>query len=248
MRIDKIIKGGGAYIILPDFKKLNEICFELKLNINFKKFFITGIKNLIKFANEKNVEMYNKALNKEKIIIWFENTKEIEANLPSFREDNTFLITEFLKFYDKIVNNNGMNDTKYYIDQQELILNYLEKNIEYIQNRIDNNLTKIERDNKIINEEICFQKRKKIFPRIINLDIEYKNEKHQMKFVPYLIYEDLLEIFLYNMELIKNKEISKLGVDCYNRIINKRSNISHLDNLEELDKFSLENIKIEDLL
>ena len=59
------------------------------------------------------------------------------------------------------------------------------------------NKIKVEYEGSIKNEEIYFSKRGKYFPRIIPVDIinKRKEEKKIMGFVPYLIYDDLIELF-----------------------------------------------------
>ncbi|MFW9770607.1 MAG: hypothetical protein ACFFEO_00355, partial [Candidatus Thorarchaeota archaeon] len=77
------------------------------------------------------------------------------------------------------------------------------------------------------------------------------NDKvYEMGFVPYLIYEDLLDCFSYNLNLLKTKDYTiNLKVYKDNLIINKRSNISDIEVFKQnIRTFKMQDIDLDKLL
>ena len=69
---------------------------------------------------------------------------------------------------------------------------------------------------------------------------------HEMGFVPYLIYDDLLDSFYYNKKFLENNDSIDLKVYQHNEIINKRSTIENIViNSNEID---LKDLNLEQIL
>ncbi len=201
MRIDKLSNGDLTFFIFPDIKNLNKLLKKLDLAINFKKFFLLGISNLINFAKEEYKKITKRNLKHEIIIKWFENSKVIKTEIPSFTELYTYLLLEFLKTFSNI-EEKGLNAS---LEEYttELIL-FCDRIIKYAKEKIENNLILIKVENSLKTEQIYLEKKGKYYPQIISINISNlnRNNKAKMNFIPYLIYDDILDIFSYNKKLL----------------------------------------------
>ncbi len=246
MRIDKLTNGDVTLFIFPDVKNLNILLKKLDLAFNFKKFFLHGISNLINFAKEEYKKITKRYLKHEIIIKWFENSKVIKTEIPSFTNLYTYLLLEFLKTFSKI-EEKGLNASleKY---TSKLIL-YCDRIIKYAKKKIENNLILIKVDGLLIKEQLYLEKKGKYYPEIISIPIANlnKNKKSKMGFIPYLIFDDILDVFSYNKKLLNEGKQIPIDMTTWKNkgIINKRSNLNHNNFHQinfELHKISLNNI------
>ena len=207
MRIDKVVKGEITYFIRFNTDKLSSLFKELNLFIDFRSFFIIGIRNLLDYAKKNSNEIGPHSFRKDLLRKWLNNSISIEIDLPDLTEDLTYLLSEFLKTYS-FINKLNVNDERYV---KELI-NYCDRIIDYFRERLESNSIKIKSNGDYKEEKIYFIKKSKYYPRIITINIEKfrgggKNIVKKMRFVPYLIYDDILETFFYNKQLLtKHKQ------------------------------------------
>ena len=206
MRIDKVVKGEITYFIRFNTDKLSSLFKELNLFIDFRSFFIIGIRNLLEYAKKNSNEIALHSFRKDLLRKWLNNSISIEIDLPDLTEDLTYLLSEFLKTYS-FINKLNVNDERYV---KELI-NYCDRIIDYFQERLESNSIKIKSNGDYKEEKIYFIKKSKYYPRIITINIEKfrgggKNIVKKMRFVPYLIYDDILETFFYNKKLLTKQK------------------------------------------
>ena len=206
MRIDKVVKGETTYFIRFNTAKLNSLFKELNLFIDFKLFFIIGIRNLLDYAKKNSNEIALHSFRKDLVRKWLYNSISVEIDIPDLTEDLTYLLSEFLKTYS-FINNLDVNDKRYI---KELI-NYCDRIIAYFQERLESNSIRIKINGECKEEKIYFIKKSKYYPKIIEINIEKfrgreKNIVKKMRFVPYLIYDDILETFFYNKKLLTSKQ------------------------------------------
>lgn len=246
MRIDKLTNGDLTLFIFPDVKNLNKLLKKLDLAFNFKTFFLHGICNLINFAKEEYKKITKRNLKHEIIIKWFENSKVIITEIPSFTELYTYLLLEFLKTFSNI-EEKGLNASPEEYTT-ELIL-YCDRIIKYAKEKIENNLVLIKVDGSLKTEQLYLEKKGKYYPQIISITISNLNIKKKVKmgFIPYLIYDDILDIFSYNKKLLHEGKQIPIDMTMWKNkeIINKRSNLNHNNFHQinfELQKISLNNI------
>lgn len=251
MRIDKVVKGEITYFIRFNIDKLYSLFKELNLFIDFRLFFITGIRNLLEYAKKKSNDITLHSFKKDLLRKWFNNSISIEIDLPDLTEDFTYLLSEFLKTYS-FINNLNVNDERYI---KELI-NYCDRIIEYFQERIESNSIKIKSNGTYKEEQIYFIKNSKYYPRIIEINIEKfrggeKSIVKKMRFVPYLIYDDILETFLYNKLLLTKQKQKPYKLIFFNEkeIILKDTNIkinyclnNNFHDINQLKNNELENL------
>lgn len=223
MRIDKVTNGKPTYFVLPDIDKLIPLFKDLNIEINFINFYSIGIKNLITYAKIKYKEITHRELNKVAIYEWFEKSLNLKPVCSLFSEEFTFIFREFLVLYSKYIQ---ISDNFNLIeDQRNLLLDYCEVIIKYFQEKIEKNEIQIEIDGTKEIKEIYKEKKQKYYPEIIPVKVGTLNNRkgRTMTFVPYLIYEDILEVFWFNRKLLqdKNEEMASLIIWDNNRIINK---------------------------
>lgn len=243
MRIDKLTNGDSTFFVLPNINELTHVLRKSDLVLRFKKFYLCGIENLINFTKRKYKEITFRTLKKEMIVKWFENSLAIKTEIPSLTEDFTFLILEFLKMFSNIENEGLDPNQKGYVAE---LLRYCESIINYFKEKIENNSIKIKNDGIIKPEKLYIEKKKKYYPRSIPIHATNRKKRtiNKMYFIPYLIYDDLIDIFVYNKKLLNDPKQNPVDLTIwkFNRIINKRSNLDNNvgsiiknDELQELD-------------
>ncbi|MFX0010954.1 MAG: hypothetical protein ACFE9R_11610 [Candidatus Hermodarchaeota archaeon] len=223
MRIDKISNGQPTLFVSLDFPKLDRICSKYDLNIDYNLFFTIGLQNLIATARRKYKEIIVHPLNDKFIINWYEQSKLLNAEIPSLTRDFTYLLSNFIKTYSKFLKSETESN------QIKLLIEYCEKMINYLKKRLGNNCLLTTKDGETIIQTIYKEKKGKIYPNITSVSVfnnQTKTEK-DMYFIPYLIYDDLIDIFHYNTQLLREKTPHvNLKRFQENSIINKLSIIS----------------------
>lgn len=239
MRIDRLTNGHSTLFILPDIGKLNEKLKELGLIMNFKNFFLLGISNFINFAKGKYKEIVHRNLEREMIIKWFENSRLIKTEIPSLTEVYTYILLEFLNTLSTIEERGLDPSLEGYTTE---LLRYCDTIISYMREKIENNVIKIKEEGSTKTVQLYLEKKEKYFPLIIAIKID---KKTKMNFIPYLIYDDILDIFSYNRILLNEGKQIPVDMKVWknNRIINKFSNVNYSNGfLRDID---LEKIDIE---
>ena len=159
------------------------------------------------------------------IVNWYDQSKLIKAEIPSLTKDFTYLLSEFIKMYSKFLESDDISD------QIKLLIEYCEKMNRYLKRRLHNNFILTIKDGKPIIQRIYKEKKGKIYPEIVSVPI-YNIQTEAVKdmfFVPYLIYDDLLDVFFYNTQLLSEKTRNvNLKRFQENGIINKRSRTSNV--------------------
>ena len=249
MRIDILTNGGSTFFIFPDTNKLNQALRKLDLVMNFKNFYLLGIENLINFTKRKYKEITCRTLKKEMIVDWFENSLAIKTEIPSLTEDFTFLILEFLKMFSNI-ENKGLDPNQKGFDAD--FLRYCESIINYFKKKIENNSIQIKSDGIIKTEKLYLEKKKKYYPQLISINATNMKRNNLIKryFIPYLIYDDIIDIFAYNQKLLRDRIQYPVDLTIwkYNRIINKRSNLVHIDAGDQITNFELQETDLSKIL
>ena len=242
MRIDKLTNGQATLFIFPDFSELIKSFKKYELSIDFNLFFLFGIKNLITYARKKYKEITFQTLRNELIEKWFKKSKLIQAEIPSLTEDFTFITSEFLRMYSKI-DKQGLNEID--MNFKSELIKYCEKIINYFKKKMENNNITIIKQNEIISEKLYNEKKQKFYPNIISVETKNltNNRLANMDFVPYLIYDDLIDTFSYNKILLSNgKQNCDFKIFNTNRIINKVTRTDYFIKGHILDSIDLEKL------
>lgn len=250
MRIDKLSNGEPTLFIILDFGKLDALCDKLDLVVNYELFYSIGIKNLIEYAKLKKKELTMRDLDEKEIQNWWKESINLSTHNLDLVESFTFISAEFLKTYNHIVKNNLDSNQE---DYRNVLSQYCITIIEYFRDKIEKNVFQLSKDGKIKEERLYLEKKKKFYPLIIKLPVynEINDKVYEMGFVPYLIYDDLLDCFTYNLNLLKTSHINTINLKVYKdtQIINKRSNISDIEVFKQNTRtFNIHNIDLEKIL
>ena len=223
MRIDKLTNGYPTCIIYPNFASLNETSKKIGFRINFESFFRTGLRNFIKFGNKNHKSITYRPLSKETVLKWYERSLSTTVEIPSLEIDFTYVLSEFLKVYSNITNSGiDSNDSRYTIE----LCQYCETMINYFRSRLESNTIQIKVNQEIREEPIYSEDRKKkYYPQPVYIDVTYGKTRIPKKklFIPYLIYDDLIDVFFYNLKMLKERLKIPINVQIYknNNIIIK---------------------------
>jgi hypothetical protein len=244
LRIDKVTNGDPTLFILPEFKKLGDLCEKLEYYIDFESFFMIGIENLIQYAKKKYGEDNYRALKSTTITRWFNKSINIVANIPDLNETFTFLISEFLILYSNIEKKKiPINSEEYRIE----LVQYCDSMIRYFRDKIEQNSFKIQMKGEIKIVKLFLEKKNQSHPQITSIDIfdAKTNRSRKMFFVPYLIYDDLLDCFFYDKKILteEKKTLNYINLRDLNKIIIKKS-----DNSKSIKSFNLKDLKLNDNL
>ena len=129
---------------------------------------------------------------------------------------------------------------------------YCDINIKYFKERIEGNKIQITEKGALKTVKLYREKKEKYYPDIISIDVENikKNKINKLTFVPYLIYDDILDCFAYNKKLLENNVKKTIDLKLWKDmgIINIRSNINKSQKSFSLKNFNLNNLKLEIML
>lgn len=249
MRIDKVSNGKPTLLITPNREKLEKVFKRLNLTINFHLFYIMGIKNFLNYANLKQKELTLRSLDSDKIRKWWEASNNISAFNPDLGESFTFITSQFLKTYSYIDKNN-LDPTQDKDEYKNKLIEYCDSIIKYFRNKIEKNIFFIKNEDKIEMEKLYLEGKQKYYPLVIKLPVYdlATNKTSEMGFVPYLIYDDLLDSFYYNKKLLKNTTDDSINLKVYedNKIINKTSTLD--DIRTNSSKIELKEINLKEIL
>ncbi|MHA1191331.1 MAG: hypothetical protein ACTSP9_03430 [Promethearchaeota archaeon] len=247
MRIDKLSNGAPTLFITPNREKLEKLCKRLNLNINFHHFYTVGVKNLINYARLKHKEITLRHLDDDKIRKWWKASINISAFNPDLVESFTFINSQFLKSFSYIDKNN-LDPSQDREDYKNILIHYCDSIIKYFRKKIEKNIFFIKKENKIEIEKLYLEKKQKYYPLVIKIPVNdlTTNKTHEMGFIPYLIYDDLLDSFYYNKKFLENNDSIDLKVYQHNEIINKRTtNVNIVINSNEIN---LKDLSLEQIL
>ena len=224
MRIDKLSNGEPTLFITPNPKKLDEVFKSLNLTINFQLFYTEGIKNFLNYANLKQKELTLRGLDRNKIIKWWNASNNISAFNLDLSESLTYITSQFLKTFSHIDKNN-LDPTRDKNEYKNTLIEYCDSIINYFRIKIEKNIFLIKNEDKIETEKLYLERKRKYYPLVIKLPVTdmVNNKTSEMGFIPYLIYDDLLDSFYYNKKLLINSTNDAINLKVYEdtQIINK---------------------------
>ncbi|TFG00930.1 MAG: hypothetical protein EU542_07600 [Promethearchaeota archaeon] len=249
LRIDKLTNGEPTVIIFPNTNELDELCSEYNLNINYNLLYSIGLNNLITHAKIKYKEITLKTLNPKKINEWWNSSKNLSSKSIDLMESFTLIFSEFIRVFGyKIKNNLKFNDEVF----RKILIEYCDKIIKHFRFKIEENIFKMKQENLIIQEKLYIEKKKKCYPLVHEISVldRSNNKTYTREFVPYLIYDDILNCFYYNKSILKKELSGKMinlklyedfniisSVFSFNRI-----NYKHHSDLHNLEKLKLNKI------
>ena len=170
--------------------------------VDLNLFYSNGLENLYTYTQKKYHEMCLKTLELRKVGKWWDETKVLEPQLLTLREDLGSIIESFLIAFDEFKSN---------LDPLICLQHYSDKIIQLCQTRLDQNQIHYFRKGKPQKSRIYFKKKDHLFPDLFEYDvINSQTQKMSQKVcIPFLIYDDLLECMLANREnLLSNQSVN----------------------------------------
>ena len=258
MRVDRVFNGEKSVLIRPKEPISFSIMDDLNAIINPTAFLQYGTEQLLYFAEIRGFEQFVNPLKIEKVKKWWESTKYLYAKLSRLEED----FSAFLRAYISIILKAKLNNE----DLINAATNYCKIIQEICEKRINENsilieTTRKENNVKMYKEKVgIYRKKMKKFerieyhPELVDIDVydlaekgfKYKLDKQEIlledikpkeiKYIPLLFYDDLLECMLQNL-----KKLDKGDDNILDPTFLLDKNIITLQNSKEL-----ENIKTEE--
>lgn len=236
MRIDKIYRTQPSLFITPKLEILKDFLLTSAYDIDWEKFYYQGIINLINYGKKKIWEVSHHLLGKDLVLKWFLKSKSISAEISSLQDDLTYHYIEFVKVINQIKSNDLKFEDGAY---REALIDYCDKMIDYFVKRLENNVIVINHNDSDYEQSIYKEKRGKAYPSLILIKVKKTGKKQatsKMCFVPYLIYDDIIDSFTYNKKLLIEGDLRYINISDLesNGIIIKGSKI---DNYNSVDMF-----------
>ena len=196
MRIDKLSNGEPTLFIKLDMKKIERISKKFNLCLNLNNFYLMGIRNFVHYARAKIKEITLRPLDGRKVEEWWETSKSLSTIAPDLIETFTFINLNFIETFALIKERNLLPTQE---DYTKALLTYCDKIVNFLREKIDANTFTLSTDNEVSTEKLYIEKKKKFYPLIIKIPVynEMTQRSYQMEFVPYLIYDDLLDVFFF---------------------------------------------------
>jgi hypothetical protein len=227
LRVDKVYNGELSILIRPSKPISFEIGQEYVAIVNSNKIVEYGIKKLLIFTEIRASERTTISLSKENAIKWCNSTKSIYGRLIILEED----LSAFIKAYLHTMLTAKINET----DLVSAAIKYCNIIEKICQKRINDNqiIVQVKEKEKIVElykmksrkvlEKFKRVKKQFLYPSLVDIEIlnlektgfseitnGYKldilTKSKVMKYIPLLIYDDLLECMLQNLETLKDFE------------------------------------------
>jgi len=249
LRIDKLSNGQPTLFLFPNWEKLKKLSNRLKLNINFNRFYTIGIENFVRYATLKQSELTFRDLTANKIREWWNASINLSGANPDLINSFTFLISKFLRTFSYIDKNN-LDLVEHKEEYRNALIDYCKVIIKYFKKKIEKNAFLIKNEHNFDLEKLYLERKQKYYPLIIKILINdlAVEKSFEMGFVPYLIYDDILESFYYNKKLLEDGKDIPINLKVYEnyKIINKTPIIDDLST--DSSKFGLKSIDLEEIL
>ncbi len=228
MRVDRVFNGEKSILIRPKEPISFSIMDDLNATINPTAFLQYGTEKLLYFTEIRAFEKFVIPLKIEKVKKWWESTKFLYAKLSCIEED----FSAFLRAYISTVLKANLNNE----DLINAATNYCKTIQEICEKRINENSILIETTRKDTNVKMYKQKvakyREKMkivesveyHPELVDIDVYDLAEKgfkinidkqdillddikpREIKYIPLLFYDDLLECMLQNLKKLDDGE------------------------------------------
>jgi len=258
MRVDRVFNGEKSVLIRPRAPISFSIMDDLSATINPNAFLQYGLEKLLYFTEIRAFEKFVIPLKIEKVKKWWESTKFLYAKLLRLEED----FSAFLRAYISTVLKAKLNNE----DLISASTNYCNLVKDICEKRLKDNSILIETIRKETNVKLYKQKiakyrkrmkkieRVEYHPELVDLDVFDLSEvgfisdidkqnsllneikPKEIKYIPLLFYDDLLECMLQNL-----KRLDEGNEDILDPSFLLDKNIITLQNSKEL-----ENIKTEE--
>ncbi|MHA2390970.1 MAG: hypothetical protein ACXAEX_03300 [Promethearchaeota archaeon] len=225
MRVDRVFNGERSILIRPKEPITFPITEELTAIINPVPFLHYGFEKLLYFTEVRAREQFFLSMSPQRTLKWWNITRFLYGNLPTLEAD----FSAFLRAYLHTIIKAKLLDE----DPVEAALSYSQLMADICKKRLDQNMIQIEIKGKEENVKMYKVKELKYYkkfkktketqyhPELIDIEIYNLTQKGfnegdrtkslnglntlEIKYIPILIYDDLLECMLQNIKRIEEK-------------------------------------------
>lgn len=227
MRIDKVYNGESSTLIRPREPISFTVGEKNTALINPNKFVFYGIEKLLSFTEIRGSEEYAVSLSPNDAIRWWNNTRGIYGKLRTLEEDFAAFLRAYFHFY-LAAKLNDEDLISAAIKYCELIRDVCNKRIQenYIFIEVKNKEKTVDlykmKKGKVFETRFKREKRELLYPSFVdvelmeieiqenslkeNYNINHGKKSKTLKYIPLLIYDDLLECMLQNLNILENYE------------------------------------------
>jgi hypothetical protein len=224
MRVDRVFNGENSILIRPREITSISISDDTIATINPTSFLEYGFKKLLFFTEVRAYEKFFQSINLDKVNKWWNSTQFLYAKLLWLEED----FSDFLKAYLQTLLKAKINNE----DLVSAAIDYCNRIKDVCEKRLKENVILIETIRKEEKVQLFVQKtaqyRKKMkkieqvqyHPELVDIDvfdlsdIGFQNIKNRLqevkpkeiKYIPLLFYDDLLECMLQNLKKLDEGE------------------------------------------
>ncbi len=198
LRIDMVTNGLPTNFIFP--KKTTSIQIGNDIyTYNYFNLYRFFLKNLIHYSKKTHLKVSYQDLKEKTIQKWWELSRNLKAKIPTYSHDLEFILEAYLEAFKSYKLSN---------DLHAALMDYTNKLIDYCNTRLESNVIEIYYKQDLLGKRMYKIKKEHYFPDIFEYDVEEmvkgKKKIRRKAFIPIMIYDDLLECFLFNqMQLEK---------------------------------------------
>ena len=224
LRVDRVFSGKSATLIRPRVPISFSIDDDLAI-INPTPVIQSGIKKLLYFTEVRASKEFVSSLTLENAKKWWNSTKFLYGNLRTLEED----FVAFLKAYILVMINAKLNNeylfsaaTRYC----ELIRDVCNQRIQekhiFVEMRGKEKIVDMYKmkDGNVYEKRFKKSRRELLYPTFVDVEVfdfeevgysqfnleNLELKSKEMKYIPLLIYDDLLECMLQNLDILKERE------------------------------------------
>lgn len=198
LRIDMVTNGLPTNFIFP--KKSTSIRIENEIyTYNYLNLFRFYLKNLIHYSKRTHLKVTFQNLKEDTIKRWWDLSRNLIGKIPTYSKDLEFILETYLKAFRSYKLSN---------DLPSALMEYTNKLVDYCNSRLESNAIELYYKQDLIGKRMYKIKKEHYFPEIFEYDVEEivkgKKKIRRKAFIPIMLYDDLLECFLFNqMQLEK---------------------------------------------
>ncbi len=209
-RIDKILNGRSSNLLFPSH--IPTIDAQKKTySFDFVLLYQKMLHNLLHYAYQHHRKTSFRPFSQKKLRKWWDSLQSTRAQIPTYQEDLYEILQCYLRAYRSFKEGKS---------ELSALITYCDQVIAYIDAQIQNNQITVQYKTHIVKKDLYTRKNGLIYPTICEYDIvKSQSEKVGRKAcVPLMIYDDLLDCFLYNKQILQLKQnpaltMNDLGIE-----------------------------------
>lgn len=202
MRIDRVCNGELSMFFRPGTPVGRRVGAE-EYMIAPRPFLEQGLQNLVRHAARKCFEMFNCSLDGKTVAFWWDQTANTVPLSPTLGQDFASILAAYLEHVLEPYLLGG--------DIKLGAANYCKSVVNHCRRRVNENRVQYTKKGQVVSKEICKVKKRKgqrkLAPNYVPLEFHLLGDASELEikqFLPILIYDDLIECFLYNLELVES--------------------------------------------